>query len=128
MPSKRTGRRNTLPSPIKSYHAHVYYDAKTTRARAARLRRRVAKKFPQAKLGRWHDELVGPHTKSMYQIAFPRGMLASFAAWLMLNRDGLIVLLHPETDDDYRDHTAHACWFGATLPLRVEVLRRGAVG
>ena len=43
----------------------------------------------------------------------------------MLNRDGLTVLLHPETGDDYTDHTAHACWFGAVLPLRVEVLRRG---
>jgi aromatic ring-cleaving dioxygenase len=36
----------------------------------------------------------------------------------------LDVLLHPETGDDYRDHTAHACWFGATLPLNVEVLRK----
>ena len=49
----------------------------------------------------------------------------SFLPWLMLNRDGLTVLLHPETGDDYTDHTAHACWFGAVLPLRVEVLRRG---
>jgi aromatic ring-cleaving dioxygenase len=124
MPTKQTRRRKKPPESITAYHAHVYYDAKETRGRAARLRRRVQQKFPRAKLGRWHDELVGPHTQSMYQIAFPRGMLASFAPWLMLNRDGLDVLLHPETGDDYRDHTAHACWFGATLPLNVEVLRR----
>jgi len=111
--------------PIAAYHAHIYYDPKNTRDRAERLRQRVAAEFPRAKLGRWHDELVGPHTQSMYQIAFPRGMLASFVPWLMLNRDGLTVLLHPETGDDYSDHTAHACWFGAVLPLRVEVLRKG---
>ena len=111
---------------IAAYHAHVYYDPTTTRARAEQLRRRVAAEFPRARLGRWHDELVGPHTQSMYQIAFPSDLLASFLPWLMLNRDGLTILLHPETGDDYRDHTAHAVWFGAVLPLRVEVLRRGA--
>jgi aromatic ring-cleaving dioxygenase len=84
------------------------------------LRERVAAEFPAAKLGRWHDELVGPHSRSMYQIAFARGMLAKFLPWLMLNRDGLTVLLHPETGNDYRDHTAHAAWLGAVLPLRLE--------
>jgi DOPA 4,5-dioxygenase len=38
----------------------------------------------------------------------------------MLNRDGLTVLLHPETGDSYSDHTAHAAWFGAVLPIRLE--------
>jgi len=109
---------------IAEYHAHVYYDPATTRGRAERLRQRVAAEFPKAKLGRWHDEPVGPHPQSMYQIAFPPEMLAKFVPWLMLNRDGLTVLLHPETGDDYRDHTAHAAWFGAVLPLRVDVFRQ----
>jgi aromatic ring-cleaving dioxygenase len=113
------------PTSVAAYHAHVYYDPKKTRDRAEHLRQRVAKEFPGAKLGRWHDELVGPHTQSMYQIAFPADLVGSFLPWLMLNRDGLTVLLHPETGDDYTDHTAHACWFGAMLPLRVEVLRKG---
>jgi aromatic ring-cleaving dioxygenase len=109
------------PRAIKLYHAHIYYDPATSRGRAERLRERVAAEFPQAKLGRWHDEPVGPHPQSMYQIAFPTQMLESFVPWLMLNRDGLTVLLHPETGNDYNDHTAHAAWFGAVLPLRVEV-------
>lgn len=112
------------PSTITAYHAHVYYDPAKTRGRAEQLRQRVAEKFPQARLGRWHDELVGPHPQSMYQIAFPRDMLAEFMPWLMLNRDGLTVLLHPETGDNYTDHSAHAAWFGAVLPLRLEVFRR----
>jgi aromatic ring-cleaving dioxygenase len=110
------------PAVIDHYHAHVYYDPASTRDRAAQLRERVAERFPQAVLGRWHDELVGPHLKSMYQIAFPRELLASFLPWLMLNRDGLTILLHPGTGNPYADHTAHAAWLGSTLPLRVEVL------
>jgi aromatic ring-cleaving dioxygenase len=112
------------PGAIAEYHAHVYYDPATSRARAERLREQVGAEFPQAKLGRWHDELVGPHPQSMYQIAFPGEMLARFVPWLMLNRDGLTVLLHPETGDNYADHSAHAAWFGAVLPLRLEVFRK----
>jgi DOPA 4,5-dioxygenase len=108
------------PRALAEYHAHIYYDPRTTRDRAARLRERVAVEFPAAKLGCWHDELVGPHSRSMYQIAFPSRLLASFLPWLMLNRDGLTVLLHPETGNDYRDHTAHAAWLGAVLRLRLE--------
>ena len=63
---------------IAHYHAHIYYDPATSRGRAESLRQRVAKEFPKAKLGRWHDELVGPHPHSMFQIAFPAEMLAAF--------------------------------------------------
>jgi aromatic ring-cleaving dioxygenase len=114
----------TDPAAIREYHAHIYYDPGESRDRAARLRERVAAAFPAAILGRWHDAPVGPHPQSMYQIAFPREMLAAFVPWLMLNRDGLTVLLHPETGDDYVDHSAHAAWFGAVLPLRLEMFRK----
>ena len=110
------------PEIIKDYHAHIYYDPASSRDRAARLRERVAARFPEARLGRWHDELVGPHLQSMYQIAFPRTLLASFLPWLMLNRDGLTILLHPGTGNPYLDHTDHAVWFGSVLPLRLEAL------
>jgi aromatic ring-cleaving dioxygenase len=125
-------RANAAPAPaapsgdpqiIRRYHAHVYYAPESSRRRAALLRERVAASFPAATLGRWHDAPVGPHIKSMYQIAFPAQLLASFLPWLMLNRDGLTILLHPETGDAYTDHTDHALWFGAILPLRLDVLR-----
>ena len=109
------------PEIIQHYHAHVYYDPVSSRDRAARLREGVAAAFPDVTLGRWHDKPVGPHTQAMYQLAFPPALLASFLPWLMLNRDGLTILLHPETGNDYRDHSAHAAWLGAALPLRLDV-------
>jgi aromatic ring-cleaving dioxygenase len=118
--SENPGAGAAASRPIAEYHAHIYYDPARTRAAAERLRQRVAAEFPQAKLGRWHDALVGPHTQSMFQIAFPPGMIGAFLPWLMLNRDGLTILLHPDTGNDLRDHTAHAAWFGAVLPLRLE--------
>src|SRR5580698_9444260 len=127
MPAKTPSAAATAPKDpgaITDYHAHIYYDPAKTRDKAERLRERVGTAFPEATLGRWHDELVGPHPQSMYQIAFPTAMLAKFVPWLMLNRDGLAVLLHPETGDDLIDHSDHAAWFGAMLPLRLEVFKK----
>ncbi len=109
---------------IAGYHAHVYYD-RATRGWAERLRRAIGERFA-TRLGRWHDEPVGPHPASMFQIAFAVGELARLLPWLMLNRDGLSILLHPLTGDDYEDHARFALWLGAPLPLRLEALRRGA--
>jgi DOPA 4,5-dioxygenase len=122
MSAPTTAAASRDPGIIRHYHAHVYYDPASTREAAARLRERVAAAFPAAQLGRWHDELVGPHLRSMFQIAFPRELLSTLLPWLMLNRDGLTVLLHPGTGDDYADHTAHAAWLGEVLPLRTDVL------
>ena len=115
----------TEPAPataaIHGWHAHVYYDA-TTRPQAQAVRDGLAAAFPEAKLGRWHDQPIGPHTKGMYQVAFAAGLMPSLLPWLMLNRSGLAVLVHPETGRELADHTTHAAWLGEMLPLRLDVL------
>ena len=68
----------------------------------------------------------GPHTRAMYQILFGPDRLKDFLPWLMLNRQGLAVLVHPETGNDYKDHAEHAVWLGEMLPLKLEVLAGGA--
>jgi DOPA 4,5-dioxygenase len=109
-------------SQIKGYHAHVYYSAQT-RAVAERLRAAIGEHF-EAKLGSWHDEPVGPHPVSMYQVAFAGEEFAELVPWLMLNREELNVLVHPLTGDSVADHTRFAAWLGTPLPLRLDVLRR----
>jgi aromatic ring-cleaving dioxygenase len=111
------------PSQVRGYHAHIYYDPQT-RAAAERLRAGIGDRF-EARLGSWHDEPVGPHPVAMYQVAFAAEAFSALVPWLMLNRDGLDVLVHPLTDDSVADHTRHALWLGTPLPLRLEVLRRG---
>jgi DOPA 4,5-dioxygenase len=108
------------PERILSYHAHVYYDA-ATRGTAEALRQRIGERFV-VQLGRWHDVPVGPHTAAMYQVAFATEVFASLVPWLMLQRDGLTVLVHPNTLAPRDDHLRHALWLGAPLPLKEEVL------
>ena len=117
----------TVPSPldpaaVRGWHAHISY-APETRPLAAALREEVAERFPAALLGRWHDPPVGPHPTSMYQIAFDAGLFPLLVPYLMLNRRGLTVLVHPETGNDWRDHARHAMWLGAILPLKLDMLK-----
>ena len=110
------------PSRINGYHAHVYY-APETRATAERLRTAIGDRF-QARLGSWHDEPVGPHPIAMYQVAFAGEEFSELVPWLMLNREGLNILVHPLTGDSVADHTRFAAWLGTPVPLRIGVLRR----
>ena len=110
------------PSRVRGYHAHIYYDPET-RTTAERLRTGIGDRF-QARLGSWHDEPVGPHPVAMYQVAFAAEEFSTLVPWLMLNREGLSVLVHPLTDDSVADHIRFALWLGTALPLRVDVLRR----
>ena len=109
------------PAGIVGWHAHIYYDP-ASRPRAERLREGIAAGFA-VRLGRWHDQPVGPHPQAMYQVAFGVGDFAALVPWLALNRDGLDVLVHPETGDDVTDHTDHAIWLGTRLPLDIDSLR-----
>lgn len=112
------------PAAIEGYHAHVYYDP-ATRTVAERLRQAMGERFAVT-LGRWHDNPVGPHPASMYQVAFAAAEFPRLVPWLMLNRGGLSILVHPRTGDDYADHAWFALWLGMPLPLRLDALRRDA--
>ncbi|MDH3738044.1 MAG: 4,5-dioxygenase [Alphaproteobacteria bacterium] len=110
------------PPQITGYHAHVYYDADSKKT-AARLRRRIGARFDTV-LGRWHDDARGPHPVSFYQVAFEPELFAELVPWMALNREGLTILVHPETGDDYLDHSDFAMWLGDSLTLHLDQFRQ----
>lgn len=106
---------------IEGYHAHIYYNA-ASRDAAARVREGLSR-FA-VRLGSWHDEPVGPHPHAMYQVVFSPTQFGEVVPWLMLHREGLDVLVHPETGDSVADHLEHSLWLGKKLELNVRPLQR----
>jgi aromatic ring-cleaving dioxygenase len=108
------------PIKITGFHAHIYFDTASFDA-ASRIREGLGAKF-NVQLGRWHEQPIGPHPQAMYQVAFSSEEFAKVIPWLMLNREGLNILVHPLTGDDVSDHTHFALWLGEKLKLNIESL------
>ncbi len=109
-----------MAQAITGFHAHVYYDA-ATKEKAARLRAALEARF-EARYGRWHDRPVGPHPRWSYQIAFAPALFGEIIPWLALNRDGLVIFVHPNTGQDLTDHAQRAIWLGETVELDLSAL------
>lgn len=107
---------------LKGYHAHVYYDA-ATRPIAARLRDTIIAKFA-VEPGAFSDEPRGPHPISQFNVIFETPEFQNIVPWLMFNREGLDVLVHPLTESNYDDHSKLALWLGTPVPLRLDRLSR----
>lgn len=107
------------PSLITSWHAHVYFDA-ASRDAARALRDVInAELAGQIELGRFHEKPVGPHPMWSYQLAIPAANFAQVVGWLTLNHGGLDVFVHPNTDDELRDHRDSALWLGRSYTLNL---------
>ena len=106
---------------IKGYHAHVYYDA-DTRKIAEDLRETIISRFA-VRPGGFSDEPVGPHPISQFNVIFQTQEFSKVVPWLMLNHEGLDVLIHPLTDSSYDDHSKNALWIGTPVPMRLDILR-----
>ena len=120
--STATGARPPVDATaIAHYHAHVYYDPSANRDRAGRLRGQIAARFPDARLGRWHDAPVGPHPRGSVQLTVPTKLFGDVAQFLALNRGGLTIFAHAETGEDLADHTRHVIWFGESEELDLSI-------
>ena len=108
-------------SEVIGYHAHVYFDP-STRPVAERVRNAIAGKFT-VELGGFSDEPRGPHPVSQFNVIFQAPEFQSIVPWLMFNREGLDVLVHPLTEDMVDDHSIHALWLGTPIELKLDTLR-----
>ena len=107
-------------TPVKGYHAHVYFDP-ATRPDAERLRDTLVSMFA-VKPGVFADEPRGPHPVPQFNVIFELPEFQNIVPWLMLNHGDLNVLVHPLTESNYDDHTKYAVWLGNPVPLKLERL------
>jgi aromatic ring-cleaving dioxygenase len=107
---------------VHGYHAHVYFD-ETSEPVADRLRAALIERF-QVEVGPNSGGAVGPHPVPQFQMIFSNEQFQTVLPWLMLNRDGLDILIHPLTDDMVDDHTVYAGWLGTPIELSLGHMKR----
>ena len=109
------------------YHAHIYYDPAKTRSVAERVCAAVGDKF-RVEIDGFRDGPVGPHPIANVLVIFKPAEFERVVSYLMLNREGLDVLVHPLTEDAVKDHSSFAIWLGNPIPLRLNTLPHGRGG
>ena len=107
-------------STITSYHAHVYYDL-ADREQALKLCTDAGQTFG-VKIGRMHDNPVGPHPRGSCKLTVGIAQFADVIPWLIVNRRGLTIFTHAETGNALKDHTDHVIWLGPSEPLKLSAL------
>jgi DOPA 4,5-dioxygenase len=104
------------------YHAHIYYDPKRTRAVAERVCTEIGEKF-RVEIDAFRGTPVGPHPIANVLVIFRPEQFDHVVPYLMLNRAGLDVLVHPLTKDAVEDHSSYAIWLGNPVELNLNHAR-----
>ena len=108
---------------LHGYHVHIYFND-ATKPKATEVHDSLVAQFGGQPSRPQFTGIAGPHPIAQVQVIFPKDKFtADVLPWLMFNRQGLDILIHPLTDDEVEDHTAHAVWLGTPVQLLVDKLR-----
>ena len=66
-------------------------------------------------------DIAGVRCSNGFELAFDAEYIGVVLPWLVINRNGLVVFLHPDTGDDLKDHTDYAIWMGAMRELDLSI-------
>ncbi|KAK4058702.1 hypothetical protein OIO90_000146 [Microbotryomycetes sp. JL221] len=120
------GCPTTFTDKNNIFDFHIYYNmnSKGQVEHAKRLHERIRREFPELRIYKFWENAVGPHPTAMFEVnTFTPAQTGALMSFLVAYRAGLSVLIHPNTDDELRDHTDRATWMGERYPLITEMLR-----
>lgn len=103
---------------ITHFHAHLYYEDETYPKALDVIEK--AKALDYLQVGRAHKVPVGPHPVGSCQLLFETKYLDRILPWLIENRDGLSVFIHPVSGDDIFDHTEGVMFLGKPYKLNTD--------
>ena len=98
------------------FHCHIYFDESNIDT-AKPIYQKAKKDFGAVNVGKFHEELVGPHLKPNFRISFKKGDFLFVNLWLMNNRQSHVALVHADTGYDFIDHTQRCFWYGKNIGL-----------
>jgi len=123
----RNYRYNSEWMPKGFHHdfdAHIYFAAEELNLIKS-LHEKICSNFKTGEIfvGDIIPEPIGPHSLPMLEVNFAKAKYAEFIAWLERERGSLNILVHPQSGDDYDDHTDGAVWLGNPVPIKLEVFK-----
>ncbi|KAI9733344.1 MAG: hypothetical protein M1834_003428 [Cirrosporium novae-zelandiae] len=105
------------------FDAHIYFFPRQIEFAAA-LWERIRREFPELRIYQVWEKPVGPHPIGMFEVnIFSPSQFGAFISWLVINRGPLSVLVHPNTDEEERDHSQRATWMGEKIPLDLSLFK-----
>ncbi|KAI4517416.1 hypothetical protein K525DRAFT_273635 [Schizophyllum commune Loenen D] len=127
-PTVRSPAYDEFVAPITKagFDFHIYYmeNIPTQKQFARELHERIRREFPELHIKTFWERPIGPHPVAMFEVdTFTPHTTGVLFSWLAVHRGPLSVLIHPNTGDDYRDHTELPIWMGQPWPLAVELLK-----
>ncbi|KAL1708469.1 DOPA-like domain-containing protein [Schizophyllum commune] len=127
-PTARSPAYDEFVAPITKagFDFHIYYmeNIPAQKQFARELHERIRREFPELHIKTFWEKPIGPHPVAMFEVdTFTPHTTGVLFSWLAVHRGPLSVLIHPNTGDDYRDHTELPIWMGQPWPLAVELLR-----
>ena len=108
----------------EEFHFHLYYDTgeKDTKESALEIRRRLLQEADfRYQLPPVRQQPMGPHQWPIWSIWVDRADFGKATLWMVRNHGPHSVLVHPNIDDGYLDHTDRAMWLGEPKPLKLRV-------
>ncbi|TFY77176.1 hypothetical protein EWM64_g6838 [Hericium alpestre] len=106
---------------------HVYYrqEDESEKQFARELHEKVRQEFPELRVYKFWEKPVGLHPTAMFEInTFSLHETGALFSWLAVNRGPCSVLIHPNTDDPYKDHTELYTWMGKAWTLKTDILKQ----
>lgn len=108
---------------MKNYHAHIYFDLHQMTIAENLVTQLLQLNLIDLKLWKFHEKKVGPHFLPMAEVHFTENSLNKVLECLKLNHDGLSILVHEDSGDDFKDHE-DPIWVGPSLPIDYEFFHR----
>lgn len=101
---------------MKNFHAHIYFDLHQKHLAENLVTELLHLNLTDLKLWKYHERKVGPHFLPMAEIHFTEKSLKQVLNCLKLHHEGLSVLVHEDSGDDFKDHE-NPIWVGPSLPI-----------
>ncbi|HXH30623.1 MAG TPA: DOPA 4,5-dioxygenase family protein [Bacteriovoracaceae bacterium] len=103
-----------------NYHAHIYFELPQLELARTLYEKARSCQGTIFTVWRFFEKKVGPHHLPMFEIHFSHQDKTQVLQWIDDHRQGLSVLIHQDSGDDFKDHKTTVTWLGTELPIHFE--------